>query len=444
MMKNQRLLERDQKFVADSLKIRFYPIAIKEGKGSMLVDYNGKEYLDISAGWAVANIGYGNKKMAQAIKEQYEQMSFASSVTLPDEPMVNLAEKLTQIVPGDFAKKVWFGMSGSDANDCIFKLIPFSKKRARMLSFMGAYHGQTMGSLSLSGHTAQARFVSGANVVKVPYPNPYRPPFGSAEHVSDQVIDYIENEVFTTISPADDTAGIIIEAIQSDGGVIIPPDDFLPKLRALCDRHGIYLIVDEVKVGLGRTGKWFVFEHSGIVADAVSIAKPLGGGLPISAVVARKEILDGEYALNLFTASGNSVSAKAALTNLTIIEQEISMDEVTEKGEYFKEQLLQLQAKHDIIGDVRGRGLVLGIELVEDPVTKQPAAEQTSAICYRAYELGLIVFYVGIHGNVIEITPPLIIKKEEIDRAVAILDQAFTDLKEGKINMAEVRKYAGW
>lgn len=443
-MNNQRLLERDQKFVADSLKIRFYPIAIKEGKGSTLVDYNGKEYLDISAGWAVANIGYGNKKMAHAIKEQYEQMSFASSVTLPDEPMVNLAEKLTQIVPGDFAKKVWFGMSGSDANDCIFKLIPFSKKRARMLSFMGAYHGQTMGSLSLSGHTAQARFVSGANVVKVPYPNPYRPPFGSAEHVSDQVIDYIENEVFTTISPADDTAGIIIEAIQSDGGVIIPPDDFLPKLRALCDRHGIYLIVDEVKVGLGRTGKWFAFEHSGIVADAVSIAKPLGGGLPISAVVARKEILDGEYALNLFTASGNSVSAKAALTNLTIIEQEISMDEVTEKGEYFKEQLLQLQAKHDIIGDVRGRGLVLGIELVEDPVTKQPAAEQTSAICYRAYELGLIVFYVGIHGNVIEITPPLIITKEEIDRAVAILDQAFTDLKEGKINMAEVRKYAGW
>lgn len=443
-MNNQRLLERDQKFVADSLKIRFYPIAIKEGKGSTLVDYNGKEYLDISAGWAVANIGYGNKKMAHAIKEQYEQMSFASSVTLPDEPMVNLAEKLTQIVPGDFAKKVWFGMSGSDANDCIFKLIPFSKKRARMLSFMGAYHGQTMGSLSLSGHTAQARFVSGANVVKVPYPNPYRPPFGSAEHVSDHVIDYIENEVFTTISPADDTAGIIIEAIQSDGGVIIPPDDFLPKLRALCDRHGIYLIVDEVKVGLGRTGKWFAFEHSGIVADAVSIAKPLGGGLPISAVVARKEILDGEYALNLFTASGNSVSAKAALTNLTIIEQEISMDEVTEKGEYFKEQLLQLQAKHDIIGDVRGRGLVLGIELVEDPVTKQPAAEQTSAICYRAYELGLIVFYVGIHGNVIEITPPLIITKEEIDRAVAILDQAFTDLKEGKINMSEVRKYAGW
>lgn len=443
-MSNNQLLERDKKFVADSLKIRFYPIAIKEGKGSTLIDYDGKEYLDISAGWAVANIGYGNEKMADAIKKQYDQMSFASSVTIPDEPMVDLAEKLTKIVPGDFEKKTWFGMSGSDANDCIFKLIPFSKKRARMLSFMGAYHGQTMGSLSLSGHTAQARFVSGANVVKVPYPNPYRPPFGSEKNVSDQVIDYIENEVFTTISPADDTAGIIIEAIQSDGGVIIPPDDFLPKLRALCDRHGIYLIVDEVKVGLGRTGKWFAFEHSNIVADAVSIAKPLGGGLPISAVVARKEILDCEYALNLFTASGNSVSAKAALTNLAIIEQEINMDEVTEKGVYFKEQLLQLKEKHDIIGDVRGRGLVLGIELVEDRVTKKPASEQTSAICYRAYELGLIVFYVGIHGNVIEITPPLIITKEEIDQAVAIIDQAFTDLEQGKINMDEVKQFAGW
>src|SRR5699024_5238206 len=166
---------------------------------------------------------------------------------------------------------------------------------------------------------------------------------------------------------------------------------------------------DEVKVGLGRTGKWFAFEHGDIVPDAVSLAKPLGGGVPISAVVARKEILDCGHALHLFTASGNPISSRAALTNLKIIEQDIKMDDVTVKGEYFKEQLLELQKKHDLIGDVRGKGLILGVELVEDHITKQPASEQTAAICYRAYELGLLVFYVGIHGNVIEITPPLII-----------------------------------
>jgi 4-aminobutyrate aminotransferase len=301
-----------------------------------------------------------------------------------------------------------------------------------------------MGSLALSGHTAQARFISGANIVKVPYPNPYRPPFGETEDLTGQIIDYIENEVFATICPPDSTAGMIVEAIQSDGGVIVPPDDFLPELRKLCDRHGIYLIVDEVKVGLGRTGKWFAFEHSGIEADAVSLGKPLGGGIPISAVIARKEILDCGHALHLFTASGNPISTKAALTNLSIIEEEKLMENAAAKGDYFKSRLFDLQQKHEIIGDVRGKGLALGIELVEDRVTKKPAAEKTAAVCYRAYELGLLVFYVGIHGNVIELTPPLVISHEEIDRAIAILDQALTDVERGNVNMEKVSRYAGW
>lgn len=443
-MVNAKWLQKDEQYVADSLKIRFFPLALKAGKGSTLIDYNDKQYLDISAGWAVANIGYGNEKMAKALKDQYETLSFSSNITVPDEQMIKLSEKLTKIVPGNFDKAVWYGMSGSDANDCIAKLVPYSSQRPRMLSFMGAYHGQTMGSLSLSGHTSQARFISGANVVKVPYPNPYRPAFGNKDKLTEQIIDYIEHEVFTTISPAEDTAGIIVESIQSDGGVVVPPTDFLPALRDLCDRYGIYLIFDEVKVGMGRTGKWFGFEHANIEADAVSLAKPLGGGVPISAVVARKEILDSGHALHPFTASGNPISARAALTNLEIIEQDISMQDVQEKGNYFKEQLKQLQAKHDLIGDVRGKGLILGVELVEDRETKNPATEETAAICYRAYELGLLVFYVGIHGNVIEITPPLIITKDEIDAAIAILDQAFTDLRAGKINMERVREYAGW
>jgi len=368
-------LEKDHQYVSDALKIRFYPLAVKSGKGTILRDYEDKEYLDISAGWAVANIGYGHEKMAAALKEQYETLSFSSNITIPDSQMIQLSEKLVDLLPGSFEKKVWYGLSGSDANDCIAKLIPLSAERPRMISFMGSYHGQTMGSLALSGHTAQARFVSGANVVKVPYPNPYRPPFGRTENLTQQVIDYIEHEMFTTICPPESTAGIIIEAIQSDGGVIVPPEDFLPELRKLCDRHGIYLIVDEVKVGMGRTGKWFAFEHSGIEVDAVSLGKPLGGGVPISAVIARKEILDCGYALHLFTSSGNPISSKAALTNLSIIEEENLIGNVIEQGEYFKQQLHDLQNKHEMIGDVRGKGLALGIELVEDRYTKQPASK---------------------------------------------------------------------
>lgn len=437
-------VKKDDQYVSNALKIRFYPMAVKSAKGTNLYDYDEKEYLDISAGWAVANIGYGNEKMSQVLKEQYETLSFSTNITVPDEQMIKLSEKLIQMIPGSFEKKVWYGLTGSDANDCISKLVPLSQGRPRMLSFMGAYHGQTMGSLALSGHTAQAKFVSGANVVKVPYPNPYRPPFGNDKNLTKQMIDYIENEVFTTICPPEDTAGLIVEAIQSDGGVVVPPDNFLPELRKLCNRHGIYLIVDDVKVGLGRTGMMFSFEHSGIEVDALSLGKPLGGGVPVSAVIARKEILDVDFAVNLFTFSGNPMSSRAALCNLEILEEGNIIEQVAEKGAYFKNQLIELQKKHELIGDVRGKGLMIGVELVEDRLTKKPAAEQTAAVCYRAFELGLIVFYVGIHGNVIEITPPLIIVKKEIDRAIAILDQAFTDVREGNVDMDKVRQYAGW
>ncbi|QCJ42620.1 aspartate aminotransferase family protein [Bacillus sp. S3] len=436
--------DTENEVIANSLKIRFYPISVKSATGTRIIDQAGQEYLDLAAGWAVAGIGYGHPRVSNRIKNQYETLSFTSQLSAPESTMVTLAEKLIDITPGDFPKKVWFGHSGSDANDCIAKLVPLEKNRPRMISFMGSYHGQTMGSLSLSGHPAQSLFIGSGNVVKIPYPNPYRPPFGETENLTEQLIQYLEQEVFKTICPPETTAGIIVEGIQSDGGLLVPPADFLPRLQEVCRRYGIHLIFDEVKVGLGRTGKWFSFDHYGIVPDAVVLGKSLGGGLPISAVVARKEILDVGTGIHMFTASGNPVSTTASLETLHIIEDERLIDNARINGEYFKDLLQQLKNKYEWIGDVRGKGLAIGVELVEDRVSKTPAAEKTAAICYRCYELGMLVFYVGINSNVIEITPPLTISKEEIDLAVSIFDQAFSDLKEQKINMEKVKQYAGW
>lgn len=312
-----------------------------------------------------------------------------------------------------------------------------------MISFMGAYHGQTMGASSLSGHSAQARFEGRGNVVKIPYPNLYRPFSGISENLTEQSLHFL-NEVFQTICPPEDTAGIILEAVQSDGGMIFPPVEFLKALREICDTHGIYLIFDEVKVGMGRTGKWFSFEHAGIVPDAVVLGKALGAGLPISAVVGRKELLDCVSAGHLFTASGNPISTAAAIEGIRIIEEEQLIVNAEKQGVLFLNELKKLGEKYDCIGDVRGQGLAIGVEIVEDRISKKPAMLKTAAICYRAYELGLLVYNVGIHGNVLEITPPLSISSEEVADALQLLAQAFADVEAGHVDLEEVKQYSGW
>src|SRR5699024_5263234 len=372
---------------------------------------------DLTAGWAVANIGYGDSRVSERLFQQYDSLSFTTQLSSPEDKMISLAEKLISIVPSSSNKKVWFGHSGSDANECIAKLVPMARNKPRMLSFIGGYHGQTMGSLSLSGHPAQSEFIGSGNVLKIPYPNPYRPPFGSSKDLTKQIINYIKEEIFKTVSPPEKTAGIIVEGIQSDGGLIVPPDDFLPELSKLCHEYGIYLIMDEVKMGLGRTGEWFSFNHSQIEPDAVVLGKPLGGGASISAVVANQEILDAGTAVHMFTGSGNPLSSAAALETLSIIENDYLIDNSRTMGEYFTNQLKNLQKRYEFIGDVRGKGLALGVELVKDKHTKVPAAQETAAVCYRSYELGLLVYYVGINNNVMEITPPLTISKTEIDTA---------------------------
>lgn len=442
-MSARQVYDADTRLVANAAKIRFFPLVVERGEGCWITDPDGKRYLDFTAAWALANTGYSHDYVRHAIVEELERSTFAGLVSGMHEPAVRLADKLVSLLPGNFEKKVWFGLSGSDANETVGRLLPMATGKRRIVSFIGGYHGTTGISMGMSAHIAMTQIVAGANVVKVPYPHPYRCPFGGgAEGCAERSIRFLEDYVFKTICPPDDVAGIIVEPLQSDGGDVVPPPEFLPMLSRLCQRHGIYLALDEVKVGMGRTGRMFAFEHAGIAPDVVVLGKSLGGGMPVSAVVARKEILDVGFAV--FSAMGNAVGCAAALATIEAIEQDGLVERARRLGEHLAGRLRALADKHPLIGEVRGLGLFQGVELVRDRVTKEPATVEAAKVCYRAFELGLLVFYVGMASNVLEITPPLVISEAEIDQGVALLDQALADVVAGRVSDDLVAPFAGW
>lgn len=438
------VIARDGLFVSDALKIRYFPFVLDRGEGSYLIDVEGKRYLDFGAGWALAGLGYSNERVREAISEQLEKTMYGGLLSGINQPAVDLAEKLVSLVPGDFEKKAWFGLSGSDASEAAQRLILRASGRRRIVSFVGSWHGTTDATMGLSAHPSLTS-LGGGHVTKIPYPNPYRNPFGDGSgNVTDQCLGFLENYLFKTICPPDDVAAIFAEAVQSDGGDVVPPPDFMPKLRALCDRYGILLVVDEIKVGLGRTGRWFSYEHGDVAADVVLLGKSLGGGLPLSAVVARREILDVGTAIALFTTAGNATSCAAGLATVEEIARLGLVEQSAENGQYLHRRLSETLLKYEIVGDVRGLGMIQGVELVTDRASKEPNQIAAAKIVYRAYELGLIVYYAGNWGNVLEITPPLILTRDEIDEGVAILDQAITDVLDGRVTDETVAQYAGW
>lgn len=436
---------RDGRLIADALKIRYTPFVAVRGEGNRLFDLDGRAYLDFGAGWAVANLGYSDERVRQAVARQLEQATFTSLISAINLPALDLAEKLVALTPGDFAKKVWFGLSGSDASEAAQRLLLRATGKRRVVSFIGSWHGTTEAAMGLSGHPSFAATPGGAHVTKAPYPNPYRNPFGDGSgEVGDQCLRFLEDYLFTTICPPQDVAAVFVEAVQSDAGDIVPPPDFLPKLRALCDRYGILLVVDEVKAGMGRTGRMFAFEHSGVTPDLVLLGKALGGGLPLSAIVGRAEILDAGTGVALFTTVGNATCCAAALATIAAIEEDGLVERAAANGRYMQERLVDALAPYEIVGDVRGLGLIQGVELVTDRATKEPNQRDAAKIVYRAWELGLILYYAGNWGNVLEITPPLTLTGAEIDEGVAILEQAVADVLAGRVSDAAVADFAGW
>ncbi|MCW3992516.1 MAG: aspartate aminotransferase family protein [Candidatus Bathyarchaeota archaeon] len=439
------IIKNDDNLLGLPLKIRFYPMVIEEARGVMVKDPDGFEYIDFTGNWAVANVGYSHPEVVDAVKRQVEKTSCVSLCAFSNDVSVKLAEKLVEITPGSFKKRVWFGLSGSDANDCVFKIMPKYAGKPRIISFIGAYHGQTMGSLSLSGHQAQARFLGFPGVVKVPYAYCYRCPFKMEYPTCDlYCISFIEDIIFKSVCPPDETAGLVVEPIQCDGGDVVPPREYLPRLQKLCKENDMLLAVDEVKVGFGRTGSMFAVQEVGVEPDMLILGKPIASGMPLSACVARAEIFEILSSSHLFTTGGYPVSCAAGLATIEVIEGERLHENARKVGEHMMGRLQEMMEQHRLIGDVRGRGLLIGVELVKDRGSKEPAKTETAKLCYRAWELGLLTEYVGLHSNVVEITPPLILTKEQADRGLDLLDRALSDVEAGKVPDEKIAAYTGW
>ncbi len=441
----ESVLARESDALGDVLKIRFYPFVAAAAHGVRMVDADGREYLDFTGSAGVAQTGYGHPRVRQAIVDELERQHTSMLCCFGNERAVELAERLCGLLPGDFHKKAWFGTTGSDANDCVGRLLPMATGRRRLITFVGGYHGTTTGSAVLSGHQAQATVIGAGHVTKVPYPDPYRCAFGpcSREGCSLRCLEHLERFALGATSPAPDTAAILMEAIQSDGGEVVPPANVIPAIRELCDRHGIWLVFDEVKTGLGRTGRMFAFEHADVVPDAVTLGKPLGGGLPLSAVVGRAELLDVPT-YSLFTLGGSPVPCAAALATLDVVEVEGLAENAARMGARLLDGLRTIQARSRLIGDVRGRGLMVGVELVLDRDAREPAPLDAHRLVYRCFELGLLTIYAGLAGNVIELTPPLTVGASDVDEALGVIERALADVEAGRFDDSKLAPFAGW
>jgi 4-aminobutyrate aminotransferase len=435
------LIERDRQAVAAIEKLRFGPFAAVRGEGRHLFAEDGRRILDFSASWGAVSLGHGHPALVEAVGRAVATMPGASLLSLINEPAVALAERLLAITPGEGDRRVWLGHSGSDANETVVRAVEAATGRRRVIAFVGAYHGGTALSMSVSGHTAQTHSPPRAGLFLLPYPNSYRNGFpGPPGEASLALLDHL----LATVCPPHDTAAVLVEAIQADGGLLVPPPGFLSAVAERCRRHGILLVCDEVKVGLGRTGLLHAFQAEGITPDLVSFGKGLGGGLPLSAVVGPAAILDARTAFAMQTLCGNPVSASAGLAVLEAIARERLVENAAARGEQLRRALARLAERYETIGDIRGRGLAVGVELVEDRETKAPAARLCAKTVFRAWSLGLLAFYVGTSSNVIELTPALTITADEIDEGVAILDRALADARAGAVTDAEIAPFAGW
>ncbi|HLC25985.1 MAG TPA: acetyl ornithine aminotransferase family protein [bacterium] len=429
--KARALVDLDSQFVSQSYT-RNYPLVADRGEGAMVIDVDGNCYLDFTAGIAVCATGHSHPKVVEAITRQAKRLIHMSGTDFYYSSQIALAQKLSQIAPGKKPKKVFFGNSGAEAIEAAFKLARYHTKRTMAIAFYGAFHGRTMGALSLTASKTIQRksyipLVPG--VVHVPYAYCYRCDY-NLTYPSCRVscVDWIKDALFRTAVPPEEVAAIFVEPIQGEGGYIVPPPEFHSKLHQIARDHGILFVVDEVQSGMGRTGKMFAIEHFGVEPDIIAVAKGIASGLPLGAMIASADIMDWAHGSHASTFGGNPVSCEAALTTIELLENGL-MANAAAMGDYLLTELRNLWSRHRMIGEIRGKGLMIGIELVKDRSSRVPAIEERNRVVQRCFERGFLIL--GCGQSTVRFSPPLIIDQEDADIALGIFSEVLTEVEKG-------------
>ncbi|MGA3344388.1 MAG: acetyl ornithine aminotransferase family protein [Terracidiphilus sp.] len=421
-------VKADNRLISPSYT-RSYPLVAKRGRGIRVEDVDGNEFLDFASGIAVVSTGHCHPEVVAAIQKQAAELIHISGTDFYDEHLTDLADRLSAIAPMPGPHRFFYGNSGAEAIECALKLARYHTGRQNVIAFLGAFHGRTMGALSLTGSKPQQKrrfspLVPGVTHVRYPYA--YRGCSGGAqeeEAFSMGCARYIEEKLFKTILPPEEVAAIFIEPIQGEGGYVVAPDNFLRELRAICNRHGILLVVDEVQSGAGRTGKWWAIQHSGVEPDIVCMAKGIASGMPLGVCMSRAEIMDWVPGSHASTFGGNPVSIAAATATLEIIERE-GMANAARVGGLMIERLKGWKQSHPMVGDVRGRGLMIGVELVKDKETREPAPAVRNRVETLAFERGLMIL--GCGESSVRLCPPLIVREQVAAVALDIFEEALT------------------
>ncbi len=429
--KNEQLLKQRAESIPQG-PFNMNPVFIAKAQGALMTDVDGRELIDFAGGIGVNNVGHCHPKVVAAIKDQAEQFIHTCFHVGMYEIYVDLAAKLNALAPGDFAKMTMFANSGAEAVENAVKVARYAKKRPAVICFDNAFHGRTYMGMSLTSKIKPYKFGFEPfvpEVYRMPFAYCYRCPFGRTyPDCAVFCADYLE-DFFVTHVAAESVAAVIAEPIQGEGGFITPPPEYFPKLKKICDRHDIALIIDEVQTGAGRTGTFFAIEQWGIAPDLILSAKSLAGGMPLSAVTGREDLMNAPHVGGLGgTYSGNPVSCRAALAVLEILISDGLLKRAEELGKTLKKRFDDIQTKYEIVGEVRGKGPMLAMELVEDRQTRTPATDTTKALVQRCFEKGLVLLSCGNHSNVIRTLMPFVITDEQLDKGLAILEESLHEL----------------
>ena len=427
--KARDVIARDAQVVSPSYT-RGYPLVAKSGRGAMVEDVDGNVFLDFAAGIAVVSTGHCHPRVVEAIQKQAAELIHISCTDFYYPGLVELAERLAAVAPGKEAKKVYFGNSGTEATEAAIKLARYHTHRDKIIAFHGCFHGRTLGALSLTASKAVQRKGFGAllgGVFHIPYPNSYRCPNGNPSPCTCvESATFLEREIFKRLVAPEEVAAIFIEPIQGEGGYVPAPAAFLQELQRICRKHSILLVCDEVQSGMGRTGKWWACEHAGIEPDIICVAKGIASGMPLSATIARASLMDWKPGAHASTFGGNPVCVAAALATMELLETEY-IENARRVGEFFIGRMADWPSRHRIVGDVRGKGLMIGVEIVRDQKTKERAGELREAIVDLAFEKGLLLL--GAGENTIRIAPPLLVDEEQAAFAAKTLEACISEVE---------------